>query len=141
VYGRQRKGRFFLEVNLVIGKQSLISGVMVLGFLTAVGLGGTALAMGERGEHGGRMHPKVLERLANHLELTDQQKTQVEAILKSKMAQVRKIHEQVRPQIEAIRKSTDQDIRSLLTPAQQVKYKQLLDEKAKRMKERGGGPK
>ena len=114
-----------------------VSGFIVLGLLATAGLSGSALAMGERGEHRPEMRHRMFERLAKRLELTDQQKARVETILKTKMDQMRKIHEQVRPRIEAIRQSTDQEIRALLTPAQQVKYRELLEERGKRMKEWG----
>ena len=83
----------------------------------------------QRGGHpgGGR-----LAKLAEYLELTDDQKAQLKPILKHEAEQVRDIRqntslspEQKRDQIKDVRKDTRPQIMAILTPEQREKLKDL----------------
>lgn len=92
------------------------------------------------GEHGGfhgngDFKERKAEHLDSKLDLTDDQKTKVDAILESKHQQAKTIFEESRPKLEALKKSTDQEIRAILTADQQTKFDKLLQEKEEKHKE------
>lgn len=100
--------------------------------------GSTAQACpGEKGGfHGkGDFKERKAEHLDSKLDLTDEQKTKVDSILESKHEQAKAIFQESHPKLEALKKSTDQEIRAILTPEQQVKFDKLAQEKEEKHKE------
>jgi len=79
---------------------------------------------------------RILEKLSKKLDLSAEQKVQVEKILESKLPKIKELRETVRPQFDAVRKAIRTEIRENLQLAQQVKFDQMVEENEKRRKER-----
>ncbi len=78
-------------------------------------------------------HERMFKRLSQKLELTDEQKQKVKAILDDKHEQIMALHEQTRPKIQALFETSRQEIRKLLTPAQQQKFDKWHEKMKNRM--------
>ena len=63
-----------------------------------------------------------LDRFSARLDLTAAQRTQVEAIFRTKREKMNALFEEIGPKLEAVRNSTTEEIRKLLTPEQQAKF-------------------
>lgn len=87
---------------------------------------------GHRRGHGGEM--EVLDRLLN---LTDEQKQKVTEIVKAGKPRIKAIKEEARTKIEAVKDEMGEQIRPLLTPAQQKVFDdaQKLRESARKPRE------
>ena len=82
-------------------------------------------------------------RLMSELRLTPDQKPAVEAALARNREKLDKIFAEDRKEIEDVRRQTQDDIRKLLTPEQQVRFDQLeikMKERFDRMKGRRQSP-
>ena len=83
--------------------------------------------------HGDGSH--MLKGLNRHLNLTEEQQTQVQAIFEAKKPRM----EALREQMKALKEETDSEIKAILTP-EQVKQFEAMQEKRKekfeKMKER-----
>jgi Spy/CpxP family protein refolding chaperone len=82
-----------------------------------------------RGERG---HTPVIERFASELELTAQQRTEIETILDHYRTHVRSVWQDVRPRYSAIVDSTRTRIEGVLTPEQVQQYRTLLRQRYQR---------
>jgi Spy/CpxP family protein refolding chaperone len=74
-------------------------------------------------------HHHILDRLCCELNLTADQKTKVEAILKSEDVNVNKLRDHDRDKFRAIRDKIDAEIRPLLTPEQVEKLDALKEQR------------
>lgn len=89
-----------------------------------------------------RMSPEkklnwMMKRLSSKLNLTDDQKVRVEAILASSRKQMMALHDGERPKFDAVRNQTNEAIRKVLTPEQQPVFDKLQAEwQARRDKRR-----
>jgi protein CpxP len=114
------------------------AGLLTLGAATAFGqptqaqTGPTTFAAQHNGHQGSHQGGGRLAKLAEYLELTDDQKAQLKPILKHEAEQVRDIRqntslspEQKHDQIKEVRKDTRPQIMAILTPAQREKLKDL----------------
>ena len=103
----------------------LMVAVFVLGGL--VGGLGTLLAM--RMDRRPHRRP-FIDQLSQQLQLTPQQRTQIQAIFADAHKQFSAVYQQsqdqARPQYDAIRKNVHAKIRALLTPDQQTKFDAFL---------------
>jgi Spy/CpxP family protein refolding chaperone len=124
--------------------------LMMAATVTAlVGFGQLAMAEMGQGKMGGpgagpKGPPPIAERLqrmGQHLQLTDEQKTKIKPFLEDEMAQAKTIHEDSslsRPQkmekLQQLRSSTQAKIKPILTPEQQKKLEEM-QEKAKERRE------
>jgi Spy/CpxP family protein refolding chaperone len=70
----------------------------------------------------GNMKQRMVEKMSRELQLSAEQKTQVQAILEAKHPQMMALHEEMRPKFEALRNTTHEEIRKVLNPEQQVKF-------------------
>lgn len=68
---------------------------------------------------------RMAERLAGELDLTPQQKTQVQQIIERHRAKIDTLMSTVRPQVRGEIDATNADIETLLTPAQRTKFAAL----------------
>jgi Spy/CpxP family protein refolding chaperone len=84
--------------------------------------------------HNGRLSPRhaarfsadrMTERLAGELELTPQQKTQVQQIIERHRAKIDAVMSNARPQVRAEVDATNAEIETILTPAQKTKFATL----------------
>ncbi len=115
-----------LLATLLIG---VGAGVLVDRFLLASTVHSRARDVDRRGdgqhrEHGGRM----VERLRSGLELTEEQATQLEAVMNANHETARKFWGDSRQEYEALRQQFRADIRGLLNNEQQVKFDEMVAE-------------
>jgi len=97
------------------------------------------------GMHHGESADQHLQMLSEKLNLTDDQKTKLKPVLQDQMQQMTAVredsslsHEQKRAKMKSIHESFHDQINAVLTPEQQVKFKQMRQEhmeKDKGMKE------
>lgn len=78
-------------------------------------------------QHGEYRSEKRVERMTEQLQLTDQQRIEIEKIFKEQHAKRRALHEQTREQVS-----------NVLTPEQQAKWQQYKEDRKKRHCDRGG---
>jgi Spy/CpxP family protein refolding chaperone len=74
----------------------------------------------------GGMRLEFLRRMERDLDLTPDQRQRVDKILKEAQEHTRKIMEPVAPAIHAELQRTKDEFRQILTPAQQVRFDELL---------------
>ncbi len=110
-------------------KQTLA--VFVLG--CTVGMVGTywcgPLSSHSHGRHG-HSPERLLEKFNSKLSLTQDQRTQVAAILEAKHQKIQLLRGEFRPKFEEIRAAATAEIRQVLTPEQQQKF-DVMDAKWK----------
>ncbi len=76
--------------------------------------------------HGsGRFEHYLLDQFSSKLQLTEEQRGKVAAILEAKRKKVDALRAEIKPRFEEIRTSTSGEIRQLLNPDQQKKFDQL----------------
>lgn len=120
-------------------------GKIVWSFLLGFVLGGAVVFTGIHFcHHYGMGHPfwgrpfsskKILQKLSRELDLSAEQKTQVEKILESNLPKFKTLRESIRPQLAAIRQSIQTEIRAVLKPEQQTKFNKLVQDFEKRRQE------
>jgi Spy/CpxP family protein refolding chaperone len=79
----------------------------------------------------------IVNRLDRQLDLTDEQRTKIEAILDRRHERIRAIMEQTHPRVRAEVEQTNAEIEAILTPEQRVKFEKL---KMRLMMRRHVGP-
>ena len=94
----------------------------------------------------GRYGQRGFERMAQHLNLTDQQKTQVQSQMQNQRQQAQAIRqdtsltpEQQREKLQQLRQSNHQQMMDILTPEQQQKFQQLRSEHPRMGRGKMGG--
>jgi allophanate hydrolase subunit 2 len=100
-----------------------------LTFVLGVVLGGVGMFLyAWYGGHWHRqLHPHDFVRyLTQELKLSDQQAAQVNQIIQVSSKKYQALHEQVRPQFDALREQTDDQIRRVLTPAQESQFDDVI---------------
>jgi periplasmic protein CpxP/Spy len=100
--------------------------------LSAQTAGQSAPPAAKRGPHAGE---RGFDRMAQQLNLTDQQKTQIQGLFQTQRQQSQSIRqdtsltpEQKQDKLKQLRESTHQQMQSVLTPEQRQKFQQLLSE-------------
>jgi len=90
--------------------------------------------------HNGETVDQHLQMLSEKLNLTDDQKAKVKPILQDQMQQMKAVHEdssltqeQKRAKMKSIHESLHEQINAVLTPEQQVKFKQMGQEHQEHM--------
>lgn len=71
---------------------------------------------------------RVVKGLARRLDLTEEQRDTVEAILEAQGREARRMFREMAPALRTLMDSTNVEIRALLTPAQQAEFDTLLAE-------------
>src|SRR5918911_2346867 len=101
----------------------VVLGVFVLGCLTGVALDSALRLKGSvwerQGGRGPRGREDVFERMKRDLNLTDQQATDIRAILDQTRDEYRQLRQEVSPRYDAVRQQARARIRVLLNPEQQ----------------------
>lgn len=101
---------------------------------------------GDPGEHHGPPTPeRQLARLADRLQLTDEQSAQLLQVLQASEADRQELHDrimaQMGPELCAVQSTTEANIMAILTPEQAEEFAQLQEERQARFNNRrGGGP-
>lgn len=73
------------------------------------------------------MSPWRMGRLLARLDLTPEQRSQVDSILALRRRELGRLREEVRPELERIRIATEADLRALLTPEQAARFERHLE--------------
>ncbi len=92
---------------------------------------------------GGPGAERLVERLTADLQLTPEQRVQVEGVLKSRRERLNQLQHDVRERFEREQQELRTEIRKVLTPEQQQKYDRLIEEAPQRgpgWRERGMPP-
>ncbi|MEA2338418.1 MAG: motif family protein [Thermoanaerobaculia bacterium] len=109
------------------------------------------ILVGVAGDHlylirSGRLFPRhtsrfAADRMAEHLrrelQLTPQQKTQVQQIIEKHRAKIDAMMSNVRPQVRAELDATNKEIETILTPEQKTKFADLRMRVGNRRRDRG----
>ena len=80
------------------------------------------------------------EKFANELELSEEQRQKAEEIRKADFEKMKPLMEEMknlREKMDAMRKENMKSFEAILTPDQQVKLKQMIDEHKRKMEKRG----
>lgn len=113
---------------------------LILTFLAAgAALPGGAEPGGKRGEHGEMFEKRVemrLEHLSKKLDLSAEQKTKIEALMKARAEKRKAEMEAMKKKHEAERAAAEAEIRAVLTPEQAKKFDELAAKRKEKMKER-----
>ena len=88
------------------------------------------------GDKGGPRGEMMGEQLKDKLKLTDEQKTQFEAIMKEQRTKMDELHQQMQAQMKTMRTETDTKIAAILNTEQAATFKQMQDDRQKRQDER-----
>lgn len=80
---------------------------------------------GPGGKGGERMKKMMLDKMSTELNLSENQKKQVQEIFESHAPKMKVLHEEMRPKFDAIRNETQEQIKKVLTPEQAVKFEAL----------------
>lgn len=101
--------------------------VLVLTFSAGMAAGVfTSHAMILRGGHGSARFPNALvHRLDRRLDLTEEQRAQVEAIVKRRHARIDAIWNAARPQVRAEIELTNEEIARVLTAEQRARFQKM----------------
>jgi Spy/CpxP family protein refolding chaperone len=102
----------------------VLVGVFLLGGVTGASLASFYRLRGghdrpERHKGGGTREDRIFESLRRDLSLTEQQATEIRAILDQTRNDYRALRAEVRPRYDAVRQNARTRIRALLTPEQQ----------------------
>ena len=103
----------------------VVIGVFLLGGVTGAALDSVYRLRASGGGHGmrgPRNTEKRFEEMKRDLSLTDQQATEIRAILDETRNEYRQLREKCRPQYDAARAAARTRIRALLNPEQQQKF-------------------
>jgi hypothetical protein len=77
---------------------------------------------------------RAYKSMREYLELSEEQRKQVDTIMKEMGAESRKLFDPIRPQVEALREQSRAQIRAVLDDEQKVKYDKWRAERANRNK-------
>jgi Spy/CpxP family protein refolding chaperone len=117
----------------------VVVGVFILGCVTGASLDSLyrlQASNGERQERNGRRNKEnVFDEMKSDLKLTDQQATEVRAIIEQSREEYRALRNEVRPRYDAVRAGARARIRALLTPEQQQRFDARAAERDARREE------
>lgn len=128
------QGKTRLKIWLVV------VGVFVLGCVTGASLDSLYRMKASNDERhekgGGRRHKEnIFEDMKRDLNLTDQQATEVRAIIEQSREEYRALRNEQRPRHDAVRSAARARIRALLTPEQQQRFDAKIAERDARREE------
>jgi Spy/CpxP family protein refolding chaperone len=104
---------------------SVLVGVFLLGGVTGASLASLYRLRGDHGRSerrkggGGKREDRIFESMRRDLSLTEQQATEIRAILEQTHNDYRALRAEVRPRYDSVRQNARTRIRALLTPEQQ----------------------
>jgi Spy/CpxP family protein refolding chaperone len=81
---------------------------------------------------GGGMRGGGFERIIDKLNLSSEQRTQVNAIFEDARARLTELRNESQPRFREVRRQTDERLQSVLTQEQWEQFKQMMDESRKR---------
>lgn len=89
--------------------------------------------------HERRGEREHFERVFDKLQLTDEQKSQVQQIMADAREQLSAVRKESEPRLAEVRRQTDERLRQTLTPEQWQQFQQLKDSMRGRRRGRGRG--
>ena len=112
----------------------VVLGVFALGCLTGASLDSAYRlrgvgSEGREGRDGRRNKEHVFEQMKRDLSLSEQQATEIRAILDQTRNEYRALRAEVRPRYDALRQNSRTRIRALLTPEQQKRFDEKIAER------------
>jgi Spy/CpxP family protein refolding chaperone len=113
-----RSGSTRLKILLVLLAVFVLGGVTGASLASFYRLGGDR-GRPERHKGGGSREDRIFESLRRDLNLSEQQATEIRAILEQTRNDYRALRAEVRPRYDAVRQNARTRIRALLTPEQQ----------------------
>jgi len=113
-----RRGSTRLKILLVLFAVFLLGGVTGASLASFYRLRG-GHERHERRKGGGNREDRIFESMRRDLNLTEQQATEIRAILDQTRNDYRALRAEVRPRYDAVRQNARTRIRALLTPEQQ----------------------
>lgn len=118
---------------MVTAKRARVMGLVVLIVMFAIGALTGAVTMrvaaGEQAEKSARAESSKRPGLFETLQLTDEQRTEVDAIMERRRAEVDEFWDQHGPQLRAIMDSARAEMRAVLTPEQRALEEQFRAER------------
>lgn len=115
----------------------VIAVVFLLGAVAGASLSRTVLwSISGKGHHR-HSRGSFIEKLQGRLDLSDEQRTQIQAILDESHQQFGRLHKSVKPQFETIRQQMAERIRKELNPDQTRKFAAMRAEYEQRRAKRG----
>ncbi len=116
---------------------ALFSVAAVFIVAVAIGVVGTHLfyarMMHRPGGPPGFMSGFFVDRLESHLELTADQRREIDEILTRTREEAEMLRHEMQPRLRALFETTETEIEAILTPAQQEKFRQLRETRRGRM--------
>jgi len=98
-------------------------------FLFGFAAGALALIAYHRWTGAGMQDPRQgFERMLDRLQLSGEQKTQVQQIFSETREQLQALRKESEPQVSEIRRQTDERLQKVLTPEQWKQFQQMRDE-------------
>jgi Spy/CpxP family protein refolding chaperone len=116
----------------------VVLGIFALGCLTGVSLDSLYRLRAHTGRQEARGHhgkEEMFENMKRDLQLTEQQATEIRAILDQTRNEYRSLRAEVRPRYDAARQSARTRIRAMLTPEQQKIFDARVAERDARRSE------
>lgn len=131
--------------NAAKGKWKLLSGVVAV-FIVGAIVGGLSAAALIRGHYlqimksgpPREVHKPIAERLTADLSLTQDQRAQVERIVRDFEPRFGEFEQRARTEVRAVMGEMEAKIREILTPEQQVKFDAGIKKMHEEMEKRGG---
>lgn len=80
----------------------------------------------------GKRHGLMMKGLYRKLDLTSEQRAQVDKILEESRQKIKSLRAESTPRFEEIRKEAHKKIRAILTPEQQKKFEEMEERREKR---------
>jgi Spy/CpxP family protein refolding chaperone len=109
-------------------------------FLLGFGAGALALNIYHKRQAASLASRRVrFEQVVNRLNLTPQQKSEVEKIFGDLRAQLMEIRKQAEPRYGEVRRQADERLRAVLTPEQWAQFRQMTEEMRPRRRSGGRG--
>ena len=98
-----------------------------------------------RGQDDSRSREDRFERMLERLQLSPEQKTEVQQILGDSREQLRELRREAEPRMKEIQQQTDERLQKVLTPEQFAQFQQMMEEmrargRRGRGRRGGGGP-
>jgi Spy/CpxP family protein refolding chaperone len=116
---------------------ALLSVVAVLIVGVAIGIVGTHLFYAQKFRRPdgppGLMGRSFVDRLEGHLDLTADQRRQIDEILERSHEEAEMLRHEMQPRLRQLFESTGAEIEAILTPEQQEKFRQLRETQRGRM--------
>ena len=124
-------------MTALFGRMRLLGVALLAATFVAGALSGAAiervLGAEEPGavDHGGEQDPRRAY-IIDQVDMSEQQRTEIDAILERRSERMRSVWQEVEPRMEAVTDSARMDIMGVLTPEQRAEYERKLEERRRK---------